>query len=99
LRGAEWDGGFAPALRTNRRSFDPARRTPSFGSAVLPFRLAVFAALRLISELFVVIELLFACGENKIRTTVDAFENPILKFGHGTILEWEGEADAILFAC
>jgi hypothetical protein len=46
-----------------------------------------------------VIKLLFARGERKIRAAVDTFENPILKFGHGTILDSEREADAIRFSC
>jgi len=46
-----------------------------------------------------VIELLLARGEDEVRTAVDALEYPILKFGHGTILDGEGEAVAILFAC
>jgi hypothetical protein len=51
-------------------------------------------------ELFFLVELLFAGGEDEIVAAVDAFENPILKFGHGTIL-WSGkdEADAISFVC
>ncbi|HVW86011.1 MAG TPA: hypothetical protein VHB50_15085 [Bryobacteraceae bacterium] len=35
------------------------------------------------------IELLFAGGEDEVRSAIDAFENAILKFGHGTILEWK----------
>jgi hypothetical protein len=41
-----------------------------------------------------VIELLLARGENEVRSAVDALENPILKFGHGTILESKDKADA-----
>jgi hypothetical protein len=33
-----------------------------------------------------VVKLLLARGEGEIRTAVDAFECPILKFAHGTIL-------------
>ena len=38
------------------------------------------------------IELLFARGEDKVGPAIDTFQNPILKFWHGTILEGKGEA-------
>jgi hypothetical protein len=38
-----------------------------------------------------VIELLFARCEYEIRGAVHAFENPILKFRHGTILRDKAE--------
>jgi len=41
------------------------------------------------------IELLFASGENKIRRTVHTFQNPVLKFWHGTILRKGSGALAI----
>jgi hypothetical protein len=34
-----------------------------------------------------VVKLLLSRGEHEIRAAVDTLENPILKFGHGTILE------------
>jgi len=46
-----------------------------------------------------VIELLLARGEDEVRAAVDAFENPILKFAHGTILESKDAADAIRLVC
>jgi hypothetical protein len=33
-----------------------------------------------------VVELLFPCGEHEVRAAVHAFQNPILKSRHGTIL-------------
>jgi hypothetical protein len=45
-----------------------------------------------------VIKLLLSRAENEIRAAVDAFENAILKFGHGAILDGEGEVDATRFA-
>jgi hypothetical protein len=55
----------------------------------LPFRLAASAALGLVSEVFLMVELLLARGENEVRVAVNALENPVLKFRHGTILEIE----------
>ncbi len=65
----------------------------------MALRLAAFAAFRFVFKIFFVVKLLFARGENKIRAAVYALENPILKFGHGTILRMKGEADAIRFPC
>ena len=44
------------------------------------------------------IELLFACGEDKVRPAVHTFQNPILKIWHGTILSKKRSA-AIRSAC
>jgi hypothetical protein len=47
-----------------------------------------------------VVKLLLARGEDKVGAAVDALENPVLKFGHGTILRIrKGETDAIRFPC
>jgi hypothetical protein len=46
-----------------------------------------------------VIKLLFTGGKDEIRTAIDAFQNPVLKIWHGTILRKKGEALAIRSAC
>jgi hypothetical protein len=46
-----------------------------------------------------VVKLLFPRGEDEIRTAVDALENPILKFDHGTILELERGNGCLRFPC
>ena len=102
LGGAERDRCFAAALGANGRGFYSSGRSASLsaiGRARLALRLTGPAALRLVPELFFVVKLLLARGENEVRTAVDALENPILKFGHGTILEWKDEADAIRCVC
>ena len=65
----------------------------------MAFGFAGFATPRLVLEIFFVIKLLLSGGEDEVRTAIDALENPILKFGHGTILRMKGEADAIRFPC
>jgi hypothetical protein len=65
----------------------------------LALRLAAFAAFRLVFKIFFVVKLLFARGEDEVRAAVNTLENPILKFGHGTILRTKGETDAIRFPC
>jgi len=47
--------------------------------------LAILTALGLILEVLVVEEVLFSRCEYKIRTTIDALEDAILKLGH---IQW-----------
>jgi hypothetical protein len=63
----------------------------------LPLELARFAAFGFVSKIFFMVELLFAGRKNKIRRAVHAFQNPVLKFWHGTILR-EGKAARLPFA-
>jgi membrane protein YdbS with pleckstrin-like domain len=44
--------------------------------------LAILTALGLVLEIFVVEEMLFSRCEYKIRSTIDALEDAILKLGH-----------------
>jgi hypothetical protein len=94
LSRAEGDCGFASALGADGRGFYATGRAAAFRSPVLPFGFAVFAAPRLILKIFFVIKLLLTRGKDEIFPAVDALENPILKFGHGTILESKDKADA-----
>jgi hypothetical protein len=86
LGGTERNGGFASTLGTDRGCFHTAGRTCPFGRAVLPFCFARLAALRFVPEFLLVVELLFAGGEEEVGAAVHAFQNPILKVRHGTIL-------------
>jgi hypothetical protein len=53
----------------------------------MSFELTRLTAFGFILEIFFMVELLFAGSENKIRRTVHTFQNPVLKFWHGTILK------------
>src|SRR5579863_788557 len=73
LRGAEGDRGFTAALGADGRRFNPSRKRTPFRRRILPFHFARFAAFRLVPEILLVIELLFARGEDKVRTAVHTF--------------------------
>ncbi len=73
LGGAEGNGGFPPALGTNGGSFHASGRSTAFGRIILPLYLARFAAFWFIPEIFFVIKLLFARGEDKVRAAVHTF--------------------------
>jgi hypothetical protein len=79
LSGLEWDGGFGPALGTGGAGFG----THLLISAK-PLRLARFAALGVVFELFVLEKDLFACGEDKFGAAVNAREYSIFEF-HGRL--------------
>jgi hypothetical protein len=80
----ERDRGFAAALGADGRGFHFSRRTCTpFLRAALALCLASLTSLRLVSEVFFVVKLLLARGEYEVRAAVDAFELPIVKFGHG----------------
>jgi hypothetical protein len=86
LGGPEGDGSFASALGANRRGLNTPGRSAAFGRAILALGFAGLAALGLVFEILFVVKLLLSRSEREIRSAVDAFECPILKFGHGTIL-------------
>jgi hypothetical protein len=73
-------------LGANCRRFNASGRSAAFGRAVLALCLAGLAPLGLVFEILFVVKLLLSRGECEIRSAVDAFKCPILKFGHGTIL-------------
>jgi hypothetical protein len=73
-------------LGANRRGLNAPRRSAAFGRAILALGLAGLAALGLVFEILFVVKLLLSRSEREIRSAVDAFECPILKFSHGTIL-------------
>jgi hypothetical protein len=75
----KWNSGFGSALGTRRAGF----RAHLLATAN-PFRLALFAALGVIFELFVVEEDLLARGKDKIRAAVNARKYPIGEF-HGRL--------------
>lgn len=79
LRRLEWDRGFRPAGRAVRPRLRPYGRATR---SALGF--AHFAALRVVLELLVVKEELFACGEHKIVAAVAAVQNFVDKF-HGLL--------------
>jgi hypothetical protein len=86
LGGPEGDGRFASALGANRRGLNAPGRSAALGRAILALCLARLAPFRLVFEIFFVVKLLLSRSEREIRSAVDAFKCPILKFGHGTIL-------------
>ena len=96
LRGAEGNGGFLATLRADGGGFHFSDGVPcgsitveartAFGSAP---GLAVLAALRFVLEFLVVVELLFTGREDKLGGTFHAFQYPVLKIRHGTILKRE----------
>jgi hypothetical protein len=86
LGGPEGDGSFASPLGANRRGLNSPGRSAAFGRTVLALGLAGLAPLGLVFEIFFVVKLLLSRSEREIRSAVDAFKCPILKFGHGTIL-------------
>jgi hypothetical protein len=79
LRRFERHGGFPPALRTNRQGFNLRRLR-----GALPFRLAGFAALRLVSKALVVKKMLFPCSKDELCSALYAGENAVLEFWHLT---------------
>jgi hypothetical protein len=82
-------------LRADGGGFNTAWRTSPFRRRILPFELTRLAAFGFILEIFFMVELLFAGGEDKIRRTVHTFQYPVLKFWHGTILRKGSGALAI----
>jgi hypothetical protein len=79
LGGPEGNGRFAATLRTDRccfRARGAGRRRP------LPLHLARLAALRLIFEVLIVEEMLLSRRENKLRPTIGALDDSILKLWH-----------------
>jgi len=81
LRGSERHRCFPATLRTYGGSFDPPRASGPLAS-ILPSRFAVAATLRLVLEVFLIIELLFARGEYEFGSAVRTLQHPILKFRH-----------------
>lgn len=81
LSGPERHCGFPATLRTHSGGFDPPRTCGPLAS-ILPSRLAVATTLRLVFEIFLMVELLFARGENEFGSAVHALQHPILKFRH-----------------
>jgi hypothetical protein len=61
-----------------------SRLGPYAGTPVRALGLALFAPLRIVLEILVVEEKLFASGKDKFRTAVNALENLIREF-HGRL--------------
>jgi len=75
LRGLEGNGRRLAALRAVRPGFRAHPRVP-----VGALRLALFAVLGVVPELFVVEEHLLARGEHKLGAAIDALQNSVRKF-------------------
>jgi hypothetical protein len=69
---------FAATLRADRCCF----RSRGAGRRSLPLHLARLAALRLIFEVLIVEEMLLSRRENKLRPTIGALDDSILKLWH-----------------
>src|SRR5258706_9624163 len=87
LRGAEGDGGLLAALGAGGTSFHASVVVSVFAAPRgrgreyrYAFRLAAFAALGFVLELFVVEKQLFPGGEGKLGAAVDAGQYLVLKF-------------------
>lgn len=91
MRGAEGDGGFFAAAGTGSAGLYFLR--VSVATAVgaidrdsgLTFRLATLAAFRLVLELLIVKEELFACREYEILSAIDALQRFVLKLHDRTL--------------
>ena len=79
LRGLEGNGGFSSALRAGG-----AGLRAHLLAAADPLRLALFAALGVVFELFIVEEDLLARGKNELRAAVNALQYSIGEF-HGRL--------------
>jgi len=81
LRGAEGNGGFDAALRAVCACLGCTAAAGSIAAPALTgaFALAVFAALGIVRELFIVKKELLACGEHKIVATVLTLQTPVHK--------------------
>jgi len=75
----ERNGGFPPALRTDRCCFRPLRAGTCRS---LPLRFARLAALGFIFEILVVEEVLLSRRKNELRPAIRAFDDSILKLWH-----------------
>jgi len=75
----EGNGGFPPALRTDSCCLCPLRAGTCRS---LPLRFARLAALGFIFEILVVEEVLLSRRKNKLRPTIRAFDDSILKLWH-----------------
>jgi hypothetical protein len=75
----EGNSGFPPALRTDGCCLRPLRAGTGRS---LPLRFARLAALGFIFEILVVEEVLLSRRKNKLRPTIRAFDDSILKLWH-----------------
>jgi hypothetical protein len=83
-------------LRTNGGSF----YTAGHPAAILTPGFAAFTPFGLVPEILLVVKLLLAGGKNEVCPAIDALENAILKFDHGThpcypSLLWNGKGEAV----
>jgi hypothetical protein len=80
LGGTEGNGGFFAALRAIGLGFGAHLNRGTVATTFRAFGLAGFAPLGLVFEAFVGKKHLFACGENKLGTTLRALQHLIVIF-------------------